>query len=193
MNLDTITENEATLVNIVNWKIIPIDEITLTIGDLILDIYNLRKGSQWSLKPILRANDAGGQSTVGFIFTGNFIVQQNNYQDMLPALSKMAHAKDFSDFYLQLTKTNQTNTAFMWLSTNGVVPGGTEEKPTEIPIKLKSWTVNWEISQNDLYPLLTINIKGLLSLDAIDMIPSTEEDQHVQLFNQNQYEDINNK
>jgi hypothetical protein len=149
-----------------NMKIIPINSAKIMYGaDVggagingigLITFDNLEAGSQWELNPVLEDNDRGGQTIVAFEFKGTFIVLQNNYQDMRPALSNMTHYQP-SDFDLFLKAiSEQANGDMMWI---------TCDEPT---VAVNDWHLTWAITQKDLSPLLTINITGIMSIDMID-------------------------
>lgn len=139
------------------WKFIPISAITMMIPTRgAVTFANLKKGSQYKLEPINRKNDAGGETTVAYQFSGTFIVIQNNYQDMLPALHAMV-VNNPTDTSIHLTSGgNQPNGATMTIDLNYAT------------LQLRDLSVKISFSQSDFTPDLLINVSGIFSRELFE-------------------------
>lgn len=150
------------------YKIIPTHHIRIGIaggGDY---YYNLEDGSSWTLAPILRKTDRGGDRIVGFIFTGTFIVLQNNYQDNNAGFTNII-ANQPTDFDMWLYPgyatpwqteedwNSQDNGAHIHFTADDVLLAGT--------MNVKDWHANFSINESKESPRLTINIQGYFSND----------------------------
>lgn len=141
------------------WRLTPIHSVSIMVNSTQVKFVNLKQGSTWGIKPILRKNDEGGQSVLAYKFEGKFIVFQNNYQDMISDLN-LLQTYNPTDIDLELTApTNQSATGKLWVTIDGKIDG--------VDPALKKWFVNWEISQSDLSPNLIINVSGFFSKDIL--------------------------
>ncbi len=116
----------------------------------------LGSNSQWAFEPILRDNDRGGQTPAAYKFTGEFEVLVNDYWNYWTDLKDKMKAK-ITDFDLQLyAPSGQSGGDNMYISADST-------------INVKEWHATVKFSQSGLYPKLTIYVKGLFSVDVLDM------------------------
>ena len=143
-----------------NWKVTPIHMINLMVKDLgYVRFYNLKQGSQWSLKPVLRKNDEGGNTIVAIKFEGKFVITQNDFPNMLADLNNMSNYA-ITDFDMELqAASGQPNGGHVWFSVDGTIDS--------VNPVLKKWFVTWEINQTDLWGDATIIVSGIFSKDIL--------------------------
>ena len=149
------------------FKFIPIHHIRIGInggGDY---YYNLEEGSQWSLIPVLRPNDRGGNRIVAWKFEGTFVVLQNNYEDNLAGFTNIINypVGDF-DLWLAPGYATTTNEWTEWSS--DMNSGFFQISYDSGNSKVKQWHATFDLKQSKETPRATIQISGLFSSDMFD-------------------------
>ena len=148
--------------DVTQYKILPIHAVKIHTGSGaysygLLSFQVLEEGSSLNFRPILTANDIGGESIVAWALEVEAIVLQNNYGDMLPALQALTYAEITDlDIYLK-AYTGEPNGEELWITADEL-------------LEVNNVTVNWRIEQSSYpAPKLIITAKNVLSKEAISM------------------------
>lgn len=152
--------------DIKKWKLMPIHQIILSVPDETvgptITFEQFRKGSKWDLNAVTDTDDNGFQRVVAYEFNGEFLPVQNDLNAMTPAINAV-NQNGITDFDLFLQgPSNMVGKSGGWIGTNGTVNGQ--------PLKLSKWNAKMTMTQDGLYPVLTIAVQGLFSKDLFEMI-----------------------
>lgn len=140
--------------------VLPVYEIIFTssVGGFSCDFYYINDSSSFSVKPITRPNDAGGETAVALEFVGSFNILQNNIGDMREFLSDL-ETNGITDFDMSLRDP-------FGFGADKLVISADES------INVKSWDAHFNVQQqgDNTGPQMQFNVRGIMSLDVLDMV-----------------------
>ncbi len=116
--------------------------------------YNIEEGSSVIFTPITVPNDQGGETIVAWEQKVSVTILENDYGTKAGLLSDMASLR-LSDVDIQLKPlSGQQNGATMWVSPD-----------TSPALKVKDWSLLFNIESSSETPRLNISITGLMSVE----------------------------
>ena len=152
--------------DITQWKILPLKSVKIHTGTSdpksvgLVEFFNLKEGSTVKLSPILAENDTGGSNIVGWFIECDFIVVQDNLQTMLPTLRALTHVKP-TDLDIEFEAPDeQINGEKLWLTADEL-------------LDTDDINIHFSVESSGPSPELHINVKEVLSVEAIDMATQT--------------------
>lgn len=158
---------------ITDWKIIPIDYITLHLGTsgapTTVKFGWLQDGSTWDLKPVTKPDDEGMERLLFYEFKGTFISMLCNFGDMKQAFN-LINTLPHWEFTMKL-KAPDGQPSGEDMDFNTVETGATV-------FDIKKWRfLIKEFNQSKESPKMTIEVSGILGKDIFS--------ETIDIFNQN--------